>query len=202
MLEVVLSMVLLALVTSMIMTAIASMMAAQTTHRQRLAAAEVANRLTLQYLDDKKTLPASGSTILYGRDKYRWDLAERPVTITPARPESVQNRGNSGLSLNRLKSVSFRVWLGEESGGSHGFDTTYPSFVISRLVDPIALRNPDSIDYMLKNPEAYQEFLKNFTGGAGSSGANPPGGGPTGKNPPVGKGKDSGRPSPMSGGRP
>jgi type II secretory pathway pseudopilin PulG len=165
-LEVVLSVVLLSVVASMVMSAINGMLAAQNTHRQRLGAAELANRLTLQYLDDKRSMPASGAPIVYGRDKYRWEYVERPVTITPARPEALQTRNTASQSLNRLINVTVRVWLCEESGGTYAYDADEPSYVLSRIVNPVALRNPDSIDRMLKNPEAYREFLANLTGGS------------------------------------
>jgi type II secretory pathway pseudopilin PulG len=189
-LEVVLSVVLLSVVASMVMSAINGMLAAQNTHRQRLGAAELANRLTLQYLDDKRSMPASGAPIVYGRDKYRWEYVERPVTITPARPEALQTRNTASQSLNRLINVTVRVWLCEESGGTYAYDADEPSYVLSRIVNPVALRNPDSIDRMLKNPEAYREFLANLTGGstAPNAPARPdqpatPGKGGTGKTP-------------------
>ena len=165
-LEVVLSALLLVVVTSMVMQAINSMLAAQVIHRQRLGAAELANRLTLQYLDDKRSMPAQGLPIVYGRDRYRWEHVERPVTINPAKPETVQARNTSTQTLNRIISVTVRVWLGEESGGSYAYDAAVPGYVLSRVVNPVALRNPDSIDKMLKNPEAYREFLAALTGGA------------------------------------
>ena len=164
-LEIVLSVVLLAIATSMIMSAINNMLEAQGVHRQRLGAAEIANRLTLQYLDDKRTLPAQGLPVVYGRERYRWDYTERPVSIVTARPEAIQSRNASNQSLNRLVTVNFRVWLSEENGGSYGYDPLIPSFTLSRVVNPTALRNPDTIDRMLKDPEAYREFLANLTGG-------------------------------------
>ncbi len=165
-LEVVLSVVLLVVVTAMVMQAINSMLAAQVIHRQRLGAAELANRLTLQYLDDKRSMPARGLPVVYGRDRYRWEHDERPVTINPARPEAVQARNASTQTLNRIISVTVRVWLGEESGGSYAYDPMVPGYVLSRVVNPVALRNPDSIDKMLKDPEAYREFLAALTGNA------------------------------------
>lgn len=191
-LEVVLSVVLLVVVTSMVMQAINSMLAAQVIHRQRLGAAELANRLTLQYLDDKRSMPAQGLPIVYGRDRYRWEYVERPVTINPAKPEAVQARNTSTQTLSRIISVTVRVWLGEESGGSYAYDAAVPGYVLSRVVNPVALRNPDSIDKMLKNPEAYREFLAALTGGApvpapatGDAKAMPPpkGGAPKGAGP-------------------
>lgn len=167
-----LAVTLLAIVTAMIMGAIGSMVMAQVRQHHQLGAAELANRLVLQYLDDKRSLPAAGLPIVYGRDKYRWDYSEQPITLTSAKPEANTNRNTGALSLNRLKAVVFRAWLAEESGGSAFFDGGAPAFSIARIVDPIALRNPDSIDYMLKNPEAYKEFLANFTG-ATSPGVQP-----------------------------
>jgi len=168
-LEVVLSVVLLAIATSMIMAAINNMLSAQTVHRQRLGAAEIANRLTLQYLDDKRTLPAAGAPVVYGRERYRWDYTERPVTLIPSRPEAIQSRNTSNQATNRLVSVNFRVWLSEESGGGYSYDALLPSCTLARVVNPTALRNPDSIERMLKDPEAYREFLANLTGNAPSA---------------------------------
>lgn len=165
-LEVLLAVTMLTLVTAMIMNAINSMVIAQTTQRQRLAAAELANGLVLTYLDDKKLLPQRNSVVVYGRDRYRWDYDERAVTITPSREETLAARSNQGLSLGRLKAVTFHVWLSEQSGGVATFDEARGSqvhFALSRIVDPIALRNPDAIERMLKDPEAYKEFLANFT---------------------------------------
>lgn len=202
-LEVVLSVVLLVVVTSMVMQAINSMLAAQVMHRQRLGAAELANRLTLQYLDDKRSMPAQGLPIVYGRDRYRWEYDERPVTITPARPEAVQTRNTATQTLSRIISVTVRVWLGEESGGSYAYDAAVPAYVLSRVVNPVALRNPDSIEKMLKNPEAYREFLAALTGGGP---APTPGDGksqpaPKGPNPkgPAPKGPPSKAPAPKGG---
>jgi type II secretory pathway pseudopilin PulG len=178
-LEVLLAVTLLTLVTAMIMTAVNSMITAQVTQRQRLAAAELANGLILTYMDDKKLLPARSSVVVYGRDRYRWTYEERPVTIVPAREEALAARANSGLSLNRIKSVTFHVWLSEESGGTATLEEAKGSqvhFALARIVDPIALRNPDAIERMLKDPEAYQEFLANFTG-VNAGGAPPAAGG-------------------------
>ncbi len=175
-LEVMLAVALLALVTAMIMVAINTMMAAQIVQRQRLGAAELANGMILTYLDDKQKLPSSSSMLNYGRDLYRWSYTEQPATLKPAREEQLTARGNSSISLNRIKSVTFHVWLSEKSGGVSTLDEAAGSSVhmaLSRIVDPVALRNPDAIERMLKDPKAYQEFIANFTNNPGSPAGRP-----------------------------
>lgn len=172
-----LAVALLALVTAMIMVAINSMMAAQVMQRQRLGAAELANGMVLTYLDNRKKLPSTDAYLNYGRDLYRWSYTEQPVQIKPAREEALTARSNAALSWNRMKSVTFHVWLSEKSGGVQSLDEasgTSVHFAISRIVDPIALRNPDAIERMLKDPVAYQEFIANFTPNQAPAGTRPP----------------------------
>lgn len=163
-LEVMLSVALLAVVATMIMTAIGNMFTAQIQERQTLAAAELSNRLMLQYLHDKRTLPQAGLPVEYGANRFRWELTERSVKLEFARQEALSARAQNSAGLTGIKAVTFRVWLSEESGGSSFYEDGAPRFMLSRIVNPVALRNPDSIDHMLKDPDLYREFIQNFTG--------------------------------------
>ncbi|MCX5688665.1 MAG: hypothetical protein NTV94_02535, partial [Planctomycetota bacterium] len=72
----------------------------------------------------------------------------------------------------------------------YSYDPLIPSFTLSRVVNPTALRNPDTIDRMLKDPEAYREFLANLTGGGTPT---PAGNTPNSPNSPNGPGKNTPR---------
>lgn len=178
-LEVILSLVLLALVTGMTMTAIGGVITSQLRQQQRLACAEVANRLMINYIDDQDAMPARGLPVVYGRHRFRWDVSERGVTLTPARPAdpSAPNNRTSSLTADRLKTVQIQVWLSEESGGSYAPDPLVPHFTLSRIVDPIfgQLRNPDTADHIMKDPVLRQRFLDAVTAMASGVGSRPTG---------------------------
>lgn len=195
-LEVLLSVVLLALVTGMIMAALQGVVGSQLRQHQRLGAAEVANRLILEYIDDQGSMPKPGLPVMYGRDYYAWSIEERPITLTPAKPPEPAGataRPTSGIDLDRLKTVRLTVWLSDERGGPP--EAGAPMFALSRIVDPIfgQLRNPDTADHIMKDPVLRQKFLDAVTGMAASAGSRP-----TGVNP-----RSTGRgtqPPPKSGG--
>ncbi|MBS0197206.1 MAG: type II secretion system protein [Planctomycetes bacterium] len=181
-LEVILSIVLLTMVTGMIMTAINGVISNQTRQHQRLAAAEVANRLMLQYIDDPESMPARNAPVKHGRDLFRWEVVEKGVTLTPAKAvDSSTPRAANALTANRLKTVQLNVWLSEESGGSYAPTNIVPAFSITRIVDPIfgQLRNPDTADSIMKDPVKRQRFLDAVTSMANNAGSRPIGNGKT-----------------------
>lgn len=200
-LEVLLSVVLLSLVTGMILTAIEGVVSTQIRQHQRLGAAEVANRLILEYIDDQDKMPAPGLPVVYGRDFYRWELEERPITLTPARnnePANATTRNRSGINLDRLKTVKIHVWLSDEQGS--GPEQGTPSFSLSRIVDPVfgQLRNPDTADHIMKDPVLRQRFLDAVTGIAASTGPRPTGASPRGTTRPTPPGPSKGSPPPAA----
>lgn len=158
--EVVCAAALLALLAAMIMTAFNSMIRGQQRQGHRLAATELCNRLILQYLDDKKSLPSPGLPISYGPDLFRWSIAESPVTLVHARPEvAAERESRNALTLDRFKAITVRVWLASESGGSDSGEGGVVGATLTRLIDPIAIRNPDSTANLARNP---QEFLAEY----------------------------------------
>jgi prepilin-type N-terminal cleavage/methylation domain-containing protein len=155
----------LALVAAAVFGAFNSILAAQSRQAHRLGAMELANRLILQYLDDSDTMPNSALPILYGDEKYRWELHEIPVQLVPARPDIAEDRANSGssaVSVNRMMAINVTVWLSEESGGTAAFDAAYPSATLTRLMDPIALRNPDTTKYLSNSAIKQRELIERF----------------------------------------
>lgn len=161
--EAVAAITLLAVLAATVLSSLSGMIKAQTRQLQRLGAGEIANRLMLQYLDDPQTMPAEGLPVAYDGARYRWQLAKSSARLTPA---VAGDSSRGGLSLDRLGTVTIRVWLSEESGGSATFGLAgVPNYTLTRVVDPTyVFRNPDSLDNMIKNPQRMREFQEMFTG--------------------------------------
>lgn len=181
---------LLAIVTAVIMGAVNNMLSAQKRAQQRLASAEIANRLVLMYLDDAETMPSGATPIPYAGDEYRYAMTVTPVEIRAARPDVAIERAAEarGLRLDRIQNIVVQVWLCETSGGALGYDEAVPHARVTRLVDPIgrAMRNPDSADYLLKDPTSarFQEFMNDLQKySASGGGRRPPGGTPPARPP-------------------
>lgn len=199
--EVVCAVAIVGVIAAAAMAAVGSIVSAQERQLRRLGAAELANRLILQYMDDQDALPPRGMPLSYAGASFRWELKETKVRIEPARPEVAAERARfTPLTLDRLTNVAVTVWLAEDSGGSAAPVAGVPAFQITRIFDPIPLihRNPDSLRHRLEDPIAYQRMLQQFIGGGGGGGGpatprnrgNTPSG-PPGSNPP--KGKEGGR---------
>lgn len=171
-LEVVLALAILSMIAATAMSAISAITGQAKAARQRLAAIELANRLILQYMDDPTRMPRPELPIEYAQERYRWSLREGAVSMVPVVP--AEERSSLGpRRLDRFKSVTLTVWLSEESGGTSMPEVGTPGAVLTRLMDPYALRNPDAIERMLADPARLQQFIEAFTGGAPSA---PPGG--------------------------
>jgi hypothetical protein len=166
MVEVIAGVVLLALVAGTVLAGISVVLGVQLRHQRTLASAELASRLTLQYLDDNTKMPDPSLPVQYGRELYRWKLAKVPVELTPARQEGADRTSRTGLTLNRLEAIAITVWLSEQSGGSLVPEIDTPAFTISRLIDPIAdaQRNPSSTERMLADEERRRKYINRFLG--------------------------------------
>lgn len=171
-LEVVFAVVLLSLLSMSIVGAVSFVFGRQRAEQQSLGACEIANRLMLQYLDDKNSMPDPSLPVEYGPDRYRWDMRVDPVIITPAEPARPRTDAGSGVTLNaerrglidKVKQVTIRAWLGEESGGSYGPDALVPNAKITRLVYPMANRNPDSFQNMVESEDGLRQFRDELSG--------------------------------------
>jgi len=162
MLEVVLAVVLLALLAATFLSSQSYIHAAASRESQRLGAAEVANRMVLQYIDDKKLLPSQSIPVDYNRMRFRWSLDEVPVTLrlNPAAAENEADRGG-GLGLERIRMIVVRAWLGEESGGSYTYSESVPSITLTRLFDPLGFEHhsPDAAERLLGSEEGIRQIL-------------------------------------------
>jgi hypothetical protein len=195
-LETVAAVVLLSLLAAAVLGALSNVVAQQTRQQRRVQAMELANRLMLQYLDDPNLLPSRSLPVAYGKERFRWDAAETPTRLVPALAEvAAEREQRSALIVNRIKVVTLRVWLSEESGGSMGPDDSVPSATLTRLVDPVAAlyRNPDTMAAILADDKRKREILAQFTDTAAGGLVNRPtnAGGPrptTAGSPTTGKG--------------
>ncbi len=164
-LEAVLGVVLLGLVTASLAASVSLMQRSHARMERRLAAAELANRLILQFIDDSRSLPSQSLPLEYGPDLFRWSMDEqrvRFVTRTPATPTAGSSGVGSGVSLDRVRMVTLRVWLAPESGGSMQYGPDIPGVVITRLVDPLAFSNPDSLQSLLEQPDGIERLMNLF----------------------------------------
>jgi type II secretory pathway pseudopilin PulG len=133
-----------------------------------LGCAEVANRLMLTYLDDPTKMPDSAKPVDYGPEtapsRFRWEYKEEPINIIEAIPEAMDLSRASPFPKDRFRQVTVRVWLSEESGGSRFADDSTPTATLTRLVDPLYPRNPDSFMNMLQDPQAFKDFMGTMMG--------------------------------------
>ncbi|NUQ68382.1 MAG: type II secretion system protein [Phycisphaerales bacterium] len=186
--EVICAVALIAIIATVSLSGVSSILAAQERQIRRISAAELANRIILQFLDDRDSVPAPGTVLRADGAAFRFELRETPVRLEPARAEVAAERTQlTPTTLDRLSNVSVLVWLAEESGGSVAPVAGTPAVQLTRIVDPIALitRNPDSLRNMMQDPEKYRRMLEQFMGpgtprggSAGTPPPSPPGGKP------------------------
>ena len=168
----------LGIVLAFVMTALSMVMGEQTRLRQKLAAAELANRLIISYLDDETSLPQEGRPIEYIGERYRWRMRETPARLIHANTERADTlQTQSSLMVDRLQLISFDVWLSEESGGAASVEPGVPNATLARLVDPLAMRNADSVERLFRDRlSTFQERISRFNAGSVSrSGQRPAG---------------------------
>lgn len=167
-LEVVFASVLLALVAGSMFAAFSFIFTSQTREQARLGAYEVANRLVLLYLDDSVKMPDPNKTLDYGPpealQRFRWQYKEEPVQVYEVAGDQRDSTRQSPLSNDRFKRVTVRVWLSEYSGGSATYEGTNVQATVTRMLDPIAPRNPDSYMNMIQSPEGLQKLVEQLMG--------------------------------------
>lgn len=146
MLEVVFAMALLGVVIMATMNVLSFVHGSQVREQRNLAAAELANRLILMYIDDPNSPWQEGDTIKWSTgEAYRWELIRSEVKIDSAMQPPTELNTNQGFGLERIHLIRARVWLDEEHGGSREFDESSPNAEIARLMDPISnMTRPDT----------------------------------------------------------
>lgn len=163
-LEAAMASILLGIASAMIFSAVGQMWVGQRRQQQLLGAAEVANRIILQYLDDRTHLPRQSETIAYGRFDYRWSLkVERVVLREPdgLSRDAIASRAERTEGSNRAgpRSVTVHVWLSDSGPRTTGRRVRRPEFTLTRLMDPQSPRNPDSFRKMIADPDLARELF-------------------------------------------
>jgi len=167
-LEVVFAVALLALVAAAAMSTVTLIITLSLDDQKTLGAHEVAHKLLLQYLDEKKKMPPISAPIDYagGRYTFRYRLEETAMEMR-TKPREVRG-GGADLRTDRFKLVTVRVYDAVDTGGmlAQGDELA----VMSRMMDPIAVtRNPDSMRRVLGDAEGIRTILESFMGGGGGS---------------------------------
>lgn len=169
---------LLAIVAAASFSALEFVMGMQRREQQRLGAAELGSALIIQYLDDPTTMPAQGEPVEYGAWVYRYTLDDVEVPMRNARPIDFQT-GPGGAArpttLDRIRQVTVRVWLSSESGGADASGEGATGFALTRLIDPIAVRNPDSFENQIRSEERQRIMAEEMRGRRPPGGSGAPG---------------------------
>jgi hypothetical protein len=169
MLEVVAAVAILALVTATVTVAINFMVSANNRERRRLAALEMANRLVLMYLDleDKAKMPSQSLPLEYADERFMYSVRETAVTLEEnrrARERTASQRG--GVTRDRIRQVTVRVWLHQDSQGREYPQATAPSATLSRLFDPLHIgRNPDAAARLIGSETGIHSIIEVLNGG-------------------------------------
>jgi hypothetical protein len=151
----------MALAVAAVTGAMSSIATMESNGRKRLEGYEIANRLMLQYLDDEDALPGKGAPLTYGDHRYFWDLHKTPSRMVI---NHKQESGGANLqALDRFLLVAVTVYEDDQNGN---FETKgEPIALLSRVVDPAAPRNPDTIDTFGSNPDKIKGLIDMIVGG-------------------------------------
>ncbi len=134
--------------------------------RQTLAAAEIANRVLISYLDDSTSPRDLPETIDYEQMRFRWTLDTEKAAIRDAFPDARVGREGTPEFLEALGNMEFVTvvaWLddGTDLGQAPG---RTPTFRIERTIDPFAFRGTDTIERLLKDPERQGVMINRMIG--------------------------------------
>ncbi len=163
-LETVLATVLVAMVASTLVSGLGYAHASHERQVQQLGAAEVANRIMLQFLDDKKTLPSSSLAIAYGQDRFYWRVEEQKIELRiSSRGQASESSRTSGLRLDRLQLITVNVWYEQQPNINPAITGAPANFSLVRIMDPVAIRNPDSITRLLNSDDGRADLLNRFS---------------------------------------
>jgi len=169
-LEVVFATALFGLVAASILGVFSFTMNAVSREQKLLACSEVANRLIMAYMDDRTTMPDPSKTVEYGPEerplKFRWEYREDPITLVEPKQDVRANQTDRPLRADRFRQVTVHVWLSEDSGGSRNPDDTTPQTTLTRMYDPLFLRNPDSFINMVMTPSSQARIISELQGNA------------------------------------
>ena len=200
--EVIMASVLLAVIASAVVGGITTVIAADSRNQQKLESLELANRLLLQFLDDKDALPKQETHITQGRGVYRWVMRQSPVQVSmPDESVIVKPSGDSPASktIDKLILLSVSVYSGVPDGMG-GYDYGDRVCTLTRMYHPLSViyRNPDMMKRLAADPARMIEIMtalidEGTTSRTDPGAVRPNGGGSSGGS--SGTGGGSGKPS-------
>jgi type II secretory pathway pseudopilin PulG len=129
--------------------------------RQTLAAAEIANRVLISYIDDPTSTAKLPELIDYEQVRYRWSLNVTPTIIRDAFPEARTSRSGAPANTEALESmelVTVTAWLDDGSSASIAPGRT-PTFQLERVINPFQYRGNDTLERLLESPERQNRLL-------------------------------------------
>lgn len=168
MLETVLACVLMAMIATTLVAGLGYVHASHRRQQRILGAAEVANRIVLQYLDDKDSLPSDALPVAYGAQgdfRYYWKIQKQKVSLKAARPgASSDSTRVNGVTADRLEILTVRVWIEQTLNVNPSISGMPFDFELRRLIDPLAIvRNPDTAEKNFQDTEKLREYLEQFS---------------------------------------
>ncbi len=164
-LEIVFAVSLLGILAGTLMGAANYMLARQRYEQRTMACLELSNRLILQFLDDRDSLPDPAEPLSYGGDQYRWTLEETPLAFTPARIPAVPE-GQVAPRFDKFRVFKVRVWLAVGSVATGEVTGGIPHAEISRMYDVGNIfRSPDALERMLGSEEGQRRLRENNSSG-------------------------------------
>jgi type II secretory pathway pseudopilin PulG len=176
--EVVMASMLVAILTTAVVGAIVTVIAADVRNQQKLEALELGNRLLLQFLDDKDALPPEEEPIHQGLGDYRWTLTRTPVKIQmPA--SSIITRPMEGTpgdkTMAKTELLTVTVYSGKPDGLG-GFEQGKLLCTLSRLNHPLSViyRNPDTMSRAFSDPIKAMQIFTDLIATSDTASAPPP----------------------------
>ncbi len=164
-LEVLLAVALLALIAASVLGAISAIDGMQSRSRMVLAASEVGNRLMLQYLDNEKSLPSKTQPIAYGPYQFFYEITTERVTMDLNERQRLGDARPNEQGLGRFEQVSISVFEAKATDGQPV--PTEQVAQISRMVDPFAMRNPETVQGFDRDQTRIQDLIKRLPGMGG-----------------------------------
>ncbi|MEM8757292.1 MAG: prepilin-type N-terminal cleavage/methylation domain-containing protein [Planctomycetota bacterium] len=175
-LEAVLAAALLGIVAAGVLSALGTVWNWELTDRQRLGAAEVANRVMIVYLDDSTATDDLPETIAYDGRRYRWSIDIERVSLLDANPERRVGRDGVAQSpelFDRMQAVTVSAWLDDGTAAAIRAGAT-PTVTLDRLVNPLGFFSHDSVERLLNDDERLGDMFEEIVGfdrPAGDSGS-------------------------------
>ncbi len=161
-LEVLLAVTMLALVSAALMNALAGIDQSQRRQQKQLAGMELANRLILTALDDDRKLPSQALPLEYGPFYFYYDTFEDIVRMRPAQRAA----GDAENAFNRYRQITIAVYATDDDPKRP--NRTGEIARLSRIYDPVAARNPDTIARLGTDTDRLLKLIEPLLNGGGT----------------------------------